>query len=53
MRDKRIYEIQVMDGFGYWMTIDECTSRDEAVKQKDKYQEDDKFNRYRVIVKGE
>jgi len=53
MRDKRIYEIQVMDGFGYWMTVETCTNRDEAIKKKDMYQNDDKFNRYRVIVKGE
>ena len=53
MRDKRTYEIQVMDGFGYWMTIEILNSRDEAVKRKDMYQEDDKYNRYRVIVKGE
>lgn len=53
MRDKRIYEIQVMDGFGYWMTVETYTNRDEAIKQKDMYQNDDKFNRYRVVVKGE
>ena len=51
MRDKRTYEIQVMDGFGYWMTIEIYNNREEAVKQKDMYQEDDKHNRYRVVVK--
>ena len=53
MRDKQIYEIQVMDGFGYWMAVEICTNRDEEKKKKDMYQNDDKFNRYRVVVKGE
>ena len=53
MRDKQIYEIQVMYGFGYWMAVEICTNRDEAIKKKDMYQNDDKFNRYRVVVKGE